>query len=386
MKILVHHRIRGTGADGTHIRGVVSGFRKLGFPVEILSPWGVNIEDVNPDKEKLKPQRNTLIKIPRIFFELFEMMYNVLAIFRLFYHINKYNHDLIYERYAFFNISGVLISRILRIPIFLEVNFTSRTEVYPKRTKIFHFANKWIEKFIFNHVDLIIVISDQLKEDIAKYGINRKKILVLPNAVDADRFNPELYLKNKKLKKCGLDDKLIIGFVGSFYPWHGVDFLLDAFSDLIKQNNNIGLMLIGSGQLFNDIQERVTKGQMQDKVVLTGPVPHNELPSYLSCFDIGIMPDSNDYGSPMKIFEYMAMGLPIVAPRLGPIEKVIENGIQGFLFERKNLAELKNVLTTLLNDRELRDRMGRSGREKVLIDHTWDKNVAKMIKFYQDLL
>lgn len=385
MNILYHHRTRCTGADGTHIRGVAKGFEKLGHQLEIVSPriWsGSNMKE----KAKVKTQGKTYyLKIPRVLFEVLEILYNIPAFFRLFVLCATKRFDVLYERYAFLNLSGFLVSCMFKKPLFLEVNFTTRTQVHPKRTKVFSKLERYVENIVFQHATVIIVISDKLKNDISEHGINGEKILVLPNAVDIEQFQPTNVHKNIRFQYGINNGDKLIGFVGSFYPWHGLDFLIDSFKLVLEEYKTVNLMLIGDGQMCEGLKRRIAKEHLQERVIFTGSVDHESLADYIAIFDIGIMPDSNNYGSPMKIFEYMAIGKPIVAPRLKPIEAVINDEQEGFLFTQRKREELKRALITLLNDTELCKKMGKAGREKVCREHTWKKNVSKIIILYKRL-
>ena len=347
MKILYHHRTRCTGADGTHIYGVIGGFEKLGHSVSIVSPAGC---ETAPEGDKVKNQSpdsrkgGLLVRVPRVLFELFELFYNVPLIRRLIRQQRGHKFDIVYERYAFMNLGGFALSRLFGVPLFLEVNFTSRTEVYPKRTGIFGALERWTERLIFRQAAIIIVISDNLKQDIAGCGIDGSKILVAPNAVEIENFIPHPAPEALK-DQYGLNNSdKIIGFVGSFYPWHGLDFLLDTFKQVLREFSHVKLMLLGDGQTCSGLKERVKNENLAEKVIFTGRISHSQLADYLALFDIGVMPDSNEYGSPMKIFEYMAMERAVVAPRLGPIEAVITDKREGMLFKRGDPVESKNFV------------------------------------------
>src|SRR6185312_10399925 len=107
---------------------------------------------------------------------------------------------------------------------------------------------------------------------------------------------------------------------------------------------------------------------------------HDELPAHVAAFDVAVMPDSNEYGSPMKIYEYMAMGKPVVGPRLGPLEDGIRDGETGILFERLDASALESALATLLGDESRRRLMGRRAREHVLASHTWTRNAERVLE------
>jgi glycosyltransferase involved in cell wall biosynthesis len=119
---------------------------------------------------------------------------------------------------------------------------------------------------------------------------------------------------------------------------------------------------------------------LEDRVKIAGWVGHEELPAHVAAFDVAVMPDSNEYGSPMKIYEYMAMGVPVVAPRLGPLADGIVDGETGRLVPRRDLASFAGALVDLLSDETLRSRMGARAADHVARNHTWERNAARVLE------
>ena len=178
-----------------------------------------------------------------------------------------------------------------------------------------------------------------------------------------------------------LDSKMVIGFVGGFYPWHGVHLLLDILPEMAQKVPNVALLLVGEGPLKIFLQAKARQMGMASSIIFTGHVPHDNLPRYIAAFDIAVLPDSNDYGSPMKIYEYMAMGKPVVAPRLAPVEEGIIDGKVGLLFQKQDKAAMASAIMTLLQDKAKRLRMGEAAREHVL-NNTWKKNAERVIALW----
>lgn len=155
---------------------------------------------------------------------------------------------------------------------------------------------------------------------------------------------------------------------------------MDAAEEVVKSLADVKFIIVGDGPLRDELKERVARSPLlKEAVILTGSVPHSELQPYIASFDVGVMPDSNDYGSPMKIFEYMVMGKPVVAPRLRPIEEVIEDGENGILFAAKNKEALSGALIALLNDRRRHERIASRARLNVLEKHTWKKHAETIL-------
>ncbi len=381
MNILYHHRTQAQGAAGTHIRQVVDAFEKLGHSVDIVSPPFVN----SFSGEKKSSFRVKRHKIPQLFFELYEIFYNCIAIIKIIRRLNKKKYGFIYERYAIFNIAGLLTAKLKKIPIIIESSFTSKTIVFPKRTRLLAKFAYSIDKVFFKYVDAIVVVSTVLKNSlINEFYVDPSKVFVIPNAVDEERFKPDISSEAIK-RQYGLNGFKIIGFAGGFYPWHGLDMLIDGVPLLLKSFDHVKFLLVGDGAIMKSLKQKVKRLNLTETIIFTGMVPHAELPQYISAFDIGIMPDSNDYGSPMKILEYMAMKKPVVAPRLGPIEEIVADGKDGLLFERKNREDLILLLKKLLEDDELCRTMGSTAYKKIITQHTWKKNMKDILELYENI-
>lgn len=380
MNILYHHRTQGTGAAGHHIREMVKAFRKHGYAVDILSPPGVK----NLSEENTGSQKKNRYLIPQIVFELLEIGYNLIDFVRLASRLKKKRYDFIYERYSIFYIAGILAAQRTGIPIIIEVSFTSKTSVYPKRTRISSSLACAVDKFIFNRACGIVVVSNVLKDSLIKdFGVAEEKILVLPNAVDIDLFNPIMH--NGAIKSAyRLKSKQVVGFVGGFYPWHGLDLLIDAALEVTKVLPDTKFLLVGDGPEKKRLENIVAQNHLKDSVIFTGSIPYAKVAEHISSFDIGVMPDSNDYGSPIKIFEYMAMDKPVLAPRIGPIEEVIDDGKDGLLFTRHSKEELSRAIVKILTDKKLYNMIAVNSKRKVIAEHTWFKNAGSILNKWKN--
>jgi hypothetical protein len=160
---------------------------------------------------------------------------------------------------------------------------------------------------------------------------------------------------------------------------------MDAAEVVLKTAPDTKFVLVGDGPAKDGLSRRVYNSSLKDSVVFTGSVPHDELPRYVASFDVGVMPDSNSYGSPIKIFEYMAMGKPVLAPKLEPIEEVIKDGVNGLTFTRMNKEELSASIIKLLTDKELYQKIACNSRKEVLEKHTWSKNAEAILNKWRGL-
>ena len=360
-----------------------------GAEVAIVSPPGVIVNTAaesgtaaaNGSRKATPrtPWRALAERLPEFLFELAEIAYNVPAYFRLRRALRSFRADALYERYAFFNVAGALAARAARVPLVLEVNYTADTPLFRKRSRVLRPLARAAERFVFRRATLIGAVSTVLQRQVEAGGIPGERVVTLPNAADPDRFRADLSGRDVR-ERYGLNGGPVVGFTGAFFPWHGVRLLLDALPGLLREMPQTSVLLVGDGPERRALEEQVRRAGLSDRVRFTGYVGHDELPAHVAAFDVAVMPDSNEYGSPMKIYEYMAMGKPVVGPRLGPLEDGIKDGETGILFERLDATALEVAIATLLRDESRRIRMGRRAREHVLASHTWARNAERILE------
>jgi len=289
--------------------------------------------------------------------------------------------DLILTRYNLLNFSSALLAKIKKIPIVLEVNSPQAYESKNFYRHSYHwpFLSELIEKINLKIADAVIVVSEELKNYFVKRKVAPQKIFVIPNGVDPEKFYP--FGKTKSIiDKYKLKDFVVIGFVGSFHYWHGIDNLIDLIKRVLSKYDNVCFLLIGKGAL-NDEIEQVINEHIKSKVILLGYVSHKDVPKYLSIIDIAIAPYPKMeffYFSPLKIFEYMASGKAVVSSKIGQIGRIIKDGENGLLFEPDNKEELFSKVSQLIENEEMRKKLGGQARASVINNYTWKVN-AKSI-------
>lgn len=386
--ILYHHRTRASGADGNHIWQVVKALRALGHPVDIVSPPGVSLSEKREKTSKPLFARLTKyfrLKLPPGLFEILELLYGVVDYWKLGKALDAKKYDLIYERYAIFGWAGSRQSKKKGVPLILEVSFTSKTPVYPLRRRWLGALAERMDTQLFQDVDGIAVVTQVLKRHLVQeFGVNPDKIIVTPNAVDPNEFQPRISGR-RVWGELGLNGKKVVGFVGGFYPWHGLDMFIDVAIEILSTRKDVVFLVIGDGPPRECLERKAARAGVERSIIFTGHISHNQIPQYMANFDMGVMPDSNDYGSPMKILEYMGMAKPVVAPRLSPIEEIMTDREEGFLFERGNREALVQTILRLLNDEGLRTQLGARGRERALRCHTWEKTASAVVDLYQKI-
>jgi len=287
--------------------------------------------------------------------------------------------DLLYERYSLFNFTGVLMAKAFRKPIALEVNSPFALEQQrDKQIRAFGFA-QWTERVICNLATKVIVVSTPLRDIMIQQGIKPEKVVVMPNGVRTEMFKtgdaPEGFRDS-----LGLQGKTVIGFVGWFRKWHGLEMLVDAFRNADLKARNAALLLIGDGPAMADLRHMVEQYGLEKEVIFAGPVPHADVPRYLDLVDIAVQPAANEYCCPMKILEYMALGKAIVAPRQANVFDVLKPDEAAF-FDAGDERDFGRAMGELVANSDSRSRLGRAG-SSALKDrgYSWTMNGQRVIE------
>jgi glycosyltransferase involved in cell wall biosynthesis len=384
MKILYHHRTQGRGAEGTHIRGIVDAFRGLGFIVDILSPPGIDpYEDTGPVKHASSGKGKAMALIaertPQVMFELMEIAYNFLALLQLTRKLRRNRYSFLYARYSLYGFAPVLAARNRAIPVVLEINDSIVIE--RSRPLLMKCFARWIETFCVKNASALITISGVFRRRLLEsYELKSGGIEVMPNAVDPKRFTQDLQPITRH--DLGIQQKHVIGVVGAFVPWHGLDFMLRSLHGILK-SRDLHVLLVGDGPVRAGIERQITQLGIDGYVTLTGFVNAALVPSYVGVMDICAMPGSNPHGSPVKIFEYMACGKAIVAANYGPIAEVLEQGVDGWLFPPGDEEAFRQAVCRLLYDDDLRVKMGNQARKKVFQQFTWERNAQRVLRMVE---
>jgi len=296
--------------------------------------------------------------------------------------INQFNPDLIYERGNYLQTSVVELARELGIPHIIEINapFVEERARLQGKTLLVGKAREAMRKQLEWPGKVVVVSSDLVNHFSKEYSINSNKFVLTPNAINQGWLE-----KSCNVASSSKGDDIVIGFVGSILKWHGVELLVDAFLELAAENTQVKLLVVGDGEDLESIRNKAAAAVAPERAQFTGNVAPEKVAAYLEQMDICVMAASNWYGSPVKIFEYGAMGKAIVAPDVGPVRDVMTNGEDGLLIE-PTLSALKEALSTFVADAELRQKMGTCFQTKVKEQHTWKKMAEKILNEAAQLL
>lgn len=289
--------------------------------------------------------------------------------------------DLVYERANCLQLSGVHAARKFGIPHILEMNapYVEERKDHFAISSLFERRASKIEKQQLMLTGSVIVVSEALKTYfLEKHKIAPEPFLVLPNAVDPEKVQAYEERVAEIVSRYNFDGKIVVGFVGSLFKWHGVDQLIRAVKLLRDAGFNIALLVVGDGAIKSELEHLSQSLQLGKHVVFTGSVPHKEVFNYIEAMDITVMANSNWYGSPVKLFEYGAMNKPVIAPSNGPVKEIIKSEVDGLLIE--NEFDLERHLRRLIEHPALREKLASSFNQKVLKEHTWERNAEKVLE------
>jgi glycosyltransferase involved in cell wall biosynthesis len=229
---------------------------------------------------------------------------------------------------------------------------------------------------VFGAATALIAVSEEVAAYLERYPSARERIHVLPNGVNPDRFPTGL-----KPACPAPDGMFTIGFVGKVRPWHGLPVLIEAFAIFRQREPHSRLLIVGEVPELPDLIADLTSRELLDAVHFTGAVPPGQVPGLLASMDVAVAPYPSEfdfYFSPLKVYEYMAAGLPVIVSRVGQLALLIEDGVNGLLCPPGDPIALAIALDWLRREPELCARLGRAARATVLKDHTWEA-VARRI-------
>jgi glycosyltransferase involved in cell wall biosynthesis len=370
----------------THQRESIHAFRQLGHEVLPVVLGGTESSAVNAHISGLSEKAGNISGIKKL---LPLWFWNALKDLKLLKHDRKagkqleqaiytFQPDMIYERGEYLQDSGVKMARKHGIKHVLEVNSPVVEEMAAfEGPDLLRFLGHSKERKKLKGTDHIIVVSSAIKTYLQTFYGCPKPIYVAPNAINPkkEQFNTGTVAQ---IRSGFSNDIRIIGFVGSLFPYHGVDLLIKAFAEVVARYPNAHLMIVGDGSIREGLQKKAKKWLPSQSYTFTGKVPHATVMNYIKSFDVAVMPSSNWYGSPIKIFEYGLLGVPIVAPDKEPLKDVMEHRKHGLLVS-DNPTELKDALLFMLQNPESAKEMGACFREKILQQHTWTAQASGIL-------
>lgn len=379
----------------SHVRGTLSGFKNCGWQAFILSPG--MLEGVTAEYCIIPPLLQNFLTGGAV-----DILYDFVFFIGALNTVKINKPAFFYQRHGRFCLSGVLLSHITAIPLVLEVNayISWESRRWGRIGGGLHKLMTLYENLSLKYAYRISAISTRLIDDLSsKVKIDRNKMFVNPNGADTDSFKPGCGGDTIR-KKYGIEDKQVLGFAGSFYPWHGIDFLGEVIERTLKRFPMTVFLLIGEGpekpalqnRIQNCLKENRENSNSKDddcsgKVVFTGRIPPEQVPEYLDACDILLSPigKGKEYSSPIKIFEYMASAKAILCFEGGQMSEILEQGKEAYMTPPDDIEKFMTALEELIENRELRESLGEAARRRVKAQYTWKANAERILDSLGDI-
>ena len=379
MKILYHHRTRAEDAQGVHVRALCQAFRDAGHPVRVIAPPRWRSGAKGGDRAEGAAARIGGRAIPQWAYELLALAYNGPAFVMLCGAILWQRPGLVYERYALFNVAGRLASALFRVPFVLEVNAPLSLEMQREGGLVFRRLAQRLEDWLCSRATQTVVVSGAMARILAARGVPEGRLMVIPNGVDRRAFHPAVDGSAVR-RDLGLEAQFVVGFVGWVRPWHGVDRLLQAAASLRESIPELVVLVVGGGPAIPELREQAQRLGLGERARFVGAVPQSEVPAHVAAMDVAVQPDVTEYASPIKLFEYLALGKAVVAPAKPNITEVVADGRDALLFDPGHTGDLARCLHRLWADPELRHRLAtRAGDLVEERGFTWEANAARVL-------
>jgi glycosyltransferase involved in cell wall biosynthesis len=383
LKILYHHRTRSKDGQHVHISELINSLRKLGHEVMVVAPAAMERAKFGADAGAVAMLKRY---VPHFAYELMEFGYSLIAYQRLRRVVLTFRPDCLYERYNLFLPAGVWLKKNFDLPMLLEVN----APLYEERDKYGGISlrrlARWSQRYVWRGADFVLPVTAVLADMVLAAGVPKERIAVIPNGIDQDRFGNNSLSTEDAKSKLGLGHRLVLGFTGFVREWHGLDGVVDLIADR-AEGAPLHLLIVGDGPARESLQARARRRGIADRVTVTGIVDRDQVPDYVAAFDIALQPSVVAYASPLKLFEYLAMGRAIVAPALPNITEVLTDGENAVLFDPDQADGMLRAIKRSCNDGELRRRVADGARNTIVLRKlTWDSNARRVVELFDRLL
>jgi len=372
------------GGAMSYLAGTLYGLANQPVSCEIFSGRKLSL-DYYP--VQVVPSRRRLY----LFRECQSLSYNLRFALSVWKRLRCRVPSLLYQRHGRFVLAGALLSWFKRIPLVLEYQ---GSEVWLAKNWDPARFLPWLglcERVSIAAASQIVVLCEALRDDLLARGYPAQRIIVNPAAVDPERFRPACGGEEVRQQLGLAPHHTLVTFAGSFSYYHGVSVLARAITTLLKRRNeepvfeNLRFMLVGDGLLRAETEEMLSKVEGSQAVIFTGLIPHTNVPAYLDASDILVSPQIPNadgqpfFGSPTKLFEYMAMQKAIVASDLDQLSRVLSHRNTAWMVIPGSDAELANAIEYLAERPALRNLLGRNARAAALQHHTWHQNAIRFL-------
>ena len=365
--------------DAIHVRELVSNIASLENKVLLVVRFNSDLEEdisllTNNPNVDLKYVKNPKINYPRS--QDISMLFQCLSLAK------KNHYDIIYERNFSCRI-GVILSKILKLPLVVEINglVDEEAEMLGRHTNIIKsIIGKKVRKLFFRHTNKIIAVSPEIKKELIKqYDIPIKKIEVVSNGANIEHFKP----LNKQIiqDELGLSNEFkYICFVGNLAPWQGVEYLINVAPFILKIIPEMKFLIVGGGIMKEKWEEMINNKSLSNDFIFVGSVPFETVPKYINASDIcAAIFTNNRKCSPIKVFEYMACAKPVILNDIGDDTKIFAKSNSAFFVSVENPDRFADELYKIISNEDLKQ-IGANGRKFILENYTWKNTAHKILE------
>ncbi|MFN3015805.1 glycosyltransferase family 4 protein [Vibrio coralliilyticus] len=287
-------------------------------------------------------------------------------------------YDFVYERYSLWSHAGMSYAASRDIPAILEVNAPLIEEQQKYRGLIDDKAAIEITKRCFDSASLILAVSKEVAGYVESYTEAKGKVKVLPNGVNTERFIG--------VGSCASipSHDFTFGFVGTLKPWHGVERLVEAFALVHEHFPQTRLLIVGDGPMKKNLEQQIDSLNLTSSVDVVGMVAPTEMADMYAQMDVGVAPYPSDvdfYFSPLKVYEYMAAGLPVIGSDIGQISSIVSDHRTGLTCSASSIASLIEAMEYLAASPSTAKTWGLAGRSEALCHHSWKSRVGNILSW-----
>ena len=387
MRILYHHRTASKDGQAVHIEEMIQSLRSQGHQVMVVAPGQRDqaAEGSTSMGGQVAWVGRLRAALPKALYELMELGYSLVAYHRLLSAARQFKPDLIYERYNLFLLAGVMLKRKLRLPLFVEVNapLAEERQLHGGGLGLPALA-RWAEAVVWRGADRVLPVTRVLAGHVAAVGVPAERIVVIPNGINEAHFAAAVSPDAAK-QRLGLTGALVLGFTGFVRDWHGMDLVIRWMASAAAPAH-ARLLVVGAGPAQAALEQLALALHLGDRVRFTGVIDRHAVPDHVAAFDIALQPAVVAYASPLKLFEYLALGKAVVAPATPNIMEVLRDEENAVLFDPVQTGAFERALQRLATDAVLRQRVGQAARETILQQGlTWNGNARRVVALAQSL-
>jgi glycosyltransferase involved in cell wall biosynthesis len=290
--------------------------------------------------------------------------------------------DIVLSRFEKETVSIAWACKELNIPLVLELNSPDIEAVNAHYKSLPYFSNLFSTPYMLSIAKSAFTVTPFLTQQVLASIDNQKQVVTIPNGVDLEKFKANIDVQKIRQYNHIQPDDIVIGFVGSFAPWHGIDIIAQSFPKLKDKGYPVKLMLVGQVHQA-DADSWISKllaSEYKQDIIQTGFVPLSEIPEYLAGMDITVLANTEDYCSPLKIFEYMAMAKGVVSVETDAVKSIMRPDMDGLVFARGDVNAFTHQIEKLISDPQLRERLGHSAKERVAEKYQWKHNAQAVFE------